>query len=163
MLTNNPFAILTFIAAPAILTNASTVLAMSTTSRMLRARELMHALYTESEAAAKSHDGAFLTRMHRAERQAILLLRALGWIYSAVGAFATAALVTLLGAATDELGDHTLMYAAMPVSLILGLAGVAGIVGGCVSLLRATQLSLLNTRDEAAAIRARHHPQKSPA
>lgn len=156
LLTNNPFAILTFIAAPAILTNATSVLAMSTITRMLRARELMHALYTESEAAAKSHDGKFLAQVGRAERQAVLLLVALRWIYTALGAFAAASLVTLLGAASEELGARDVMHLAMGVSLILGLLGVIGLASGCVHLLRATQFSLVNIREEADAIRARH-------
>jgi hypothetical protein len=47
-LTNNPFAILTFIAAPAILTSATSELAMSTANRMLRTRDWMHELLKES-------------------------------------------------------------------------------------------------------------------
>ena len=38
---HSPFAVLTFIVAPAILTNATSVLAMSTINRMLRTRERM--------------------------------------------------------------------------------------------------------------------------
>jgi hypothetical protein len=38
LLTDNPFGVLTFIVAPAILTNATSVLAMSTINRMLHAR-----------------------------------------------------------------------------------------------------------------------------
>ena len=39
LLTQNPFAVLTFIVAPTILTNATSVLAMSAINRMLRTRE----------------------------------------------------------------------------------------------------------------------------
>jgi len=42
LLTNNPFAVLTFMAAPALLTNATSVLALSTTNRILRSRGLRH-------------------------------------------------------------------------------------------------------------------------
>ncbi len=161
LLTNNPFAILTFIAAPAILTNAASVLAMSTITRMLRARELIHALYIESKEAAKLHDEEFLAQVGRAERQAILLLTALRWIYTALASFAAASLVTLLGAVAEELGNKDLMHAAMSVSLILGLVGVAGVVAGCIHLLSATELSMVNTREEAASIRARQLAQKT--
>ena len=162
ILTNNPFAILTFIAAPAILTNATSVLAMSTITRMLRARELMHTLYTESEAAAKSHDADFLAQVARAERQGILLLTALRWIYIALGSFAAASLVTLLGAAAEELGAKDLMHLVMGASLVLGVVGVTGLVCGCLHLLRATQLSLVNIREQADAIRARQERKKNP-
>jgi len=39
--TRSPFAVLTFIAAPAPLTNATSVLALSTINRMLRTRDRM--------------------------------------------------------------------------------------------------------------------------
>ena len=54
-LVQSPFAALTFIAAPALLTNASSVLALSTINRMLRTRDRMHELFVKSEG-----DGALL-------------------------------------------------------------------------------------------------------
>jgi hypothetical protein len=160
LLINNPFAIITFIAAPAVLMNATSVLAMSTSARMLRARELVHALYKESEVRAQSPDGILLAQVDHAERQALLLLTALNWIYTALGAFAAASLVTLLGAAAEELKNEFAMHLAMTVGLILGLGGVTGVVSGCVNLFRATQFSVVNTREQAAAIRARHTSEK---
>ena len=53
-LTQSPFAVLTFIVAPALLTNASTVLALSTTNRMLRTRERMQELFAKSETGKQS-------------------------------------------------------------------------------------------------------------
>jgi hypothetical protein len=44
---------------------------------------------------------------------------------------------------------------------VLGFAGVAGLMGGCVNLFHATQLSLVNIREEAAAIRARQERLKN--
>ena len=46
--------------------------------------------------------------------------------------------------------------------LLLGAAGVTGLVGGCVNLFHTTQLSILNIRDEAEAIRARQHKRNQP-
>ena len=48
-LTQSPFAVLTFIAAPALLTNSSSVLALSTINRMLRTRDRMRELFVQSE------------------------------------------------------------------------------------------------------------------
>src|ERR1051325_6527275 len=155
LLTQSPFAVLTFIVAPAILTNATSVLAMSTINRMLRTRERMHELYSESEGATQARGGNFLEQVNRVERQALLLLTAMRWIYIALGAFAAASLVTLLGALSSQLGNSTVMHAIIAAGLLLGFAGVAGLVGGCVHLFHATQLSLLNIREEAALIRAR--------
>src|ERR1700744_1289165 len=109
LLVTNPFAILTFIAAPAILTNATSVLAMSTINRMLRARERMHQLYAQSQEAA-NRDAAFIEQVNRAEAQGIFLVHAMGWIYVALGAFAAASLVTLLGAVVGQFGNPLLMH-----------------------------------------------------
>jgi hypothetical protein len=48
------------------------------------------------------------------------------------------------------------------VGLLLGFAGVGGLIGGCVNLFHATQLSLINIREEAATIRARQEQLKKP-
>src|SRR6267143_827617 len=99
-LTQSPFAVLTFIVAPALLTNASSVLALSTINRMLRTRDRMHELFAKSEAGGHSEAEAarLVEQVNRVEKQALLLLRALHSIYVALGAFAAATLVTLLGA-----------------------------------------------------------------
>src|SRR5438034_8787965 len=86
LLTQNPFAVLTFIVAPAILTNATSVLALSTINRMLRARERMHQLFAESESAAQLRGARFMEQVNRVERQGILLLDAMRWIYVSLGA-----------------------------------------------------------------------------
>jgi len=155
LLTNNPFAVLTFIAAPALLTNASCVLALSTINRLLRTRESMRELLRESEREAQPRGPKFLEHVGRVERQAALLLGALHWIYVALGAFVSATLVTLLGAVAGQSGSELAMRIVVGLGLLLGCAGVAGLVGGCVNLFHATQLSLINIREEAATIRER--------
>jgi hypothetical protein len=158
-ITENPFAILTFIAAPAILTNAASVLAMSTINRMLRTRERMHQMFKESENAAVAGNPQFIAQVERAERQGILLLSALHWIYVAIGSFAAASLVTLIGAGAGQLGNNLLMRIIVSAGLLLGLSGIGGLIGGCVHLFKATQLSLVNIREEAEMIRARRQPR----
>jgi Protein of unknown function (DUF2721) len=160
LLTSNPFAVLTFIVAPAILTNATSVLALSTINRMLRTRDRMHELLKESENAATLHGAHFVEQVNRVERQALLLLNALHWIYLALGAFTAASLVTLLGALFGQLGHETLIRVIIGAGLLLGFVGVTGLIGGCWNLFHATQLSLLNIREEADLIRARQKRQK---
>ena len=159
-ITQNPFAVLTFIAAPAILTNAASVLAMSTINRMLRTRERMHQMFTESQDSAVAGNPDFIAQVGRAERQGLLLLSALHWIYVAIGSFAAASLVTLIGAGVGQLGSQVLMHVIVTAGLLLGVSGVAGLIGGCVNLFKATQLSLVNIRQEAALIRARQKSAK---
>jgi hypothetical protein len=154
LLTDNPFAVLTFIVAPAILTNAASVLAMSTINRMLRVRERMHQLFTESRTGASATETQFLEQVSRVERQGLLLLKALHGIYIGIGAFAAASLVTLIGAGAGQLGSEMLMHVIVTLGLVLGFAGVGGLIAGCMNLFKATKLSLVNIREEADAIRA---------
>src|SRR5258707_12155239 len=95
-LAENPFAALSFVAAPALLTNASSVFAMSTINRMLRTRDSMRDLLAKSEAGGQTEVQAqrLVAHVNRVERQAALLLQALRSIYIALGAFASATLVT---------------------------------------------------------------------
>jgi hypothetical protein len=158
LLTHNPFAVLTFIVAPAILTNATSVLAMSTINRMLRTRERMQQLFAESEKPGP-HGEQFLGQVNRVEKQGILLLNAMRWIYVSLGAFAAASLVTLLGAVFGQLGNPSLMRVIISFGLLLGFVGVTGLVGGSVHLFHATRLSLDSIREEAALIRERSKAQ----
>jgi hypothetical protein len=156
-LTQSPFAALTFVAAPALLTNASSVLALSTINRMLRTRERMHELFKDSEVDAKNErERLQLTAVtDRVEKQATLLLTALHSVYLALAAFSSATLVTLLGAGFAAFHGEIWVHALAAVGLLLGFFGVGGLVMGCANLFHATQLSLVNIRDEAAAVRER--------
>jgi hypothetical protein len=55
----------------------------------------------------------------------------------------------------SELEHETLIHFIIGAGFLLGLVGVGGLIGSCVNLFHATQLSLLNIRDEAVLIRAR--------
>ena len=163
LLTGNPFAVLTFIVAPAIMTNATSVLAMSTINRLLRTRDRMHELLKESHSGPPPHGAKFIAQVNRVERQASLLLGALHWIYVALGAFTAASLVTLLGAVAGQAGSEFLMRGVVGVGLLLGFVGVGGLIGGCGHLFKATQISLVNIREEAGLIRAREEQTEPPA
>jgi hypothetical protein len=156
-LTHSPFAVLTFIVAPALLTNSSSVLALSTINRMLRTRERMNELFAKFDAGglAEPEAARLIEQVNRVEKQAVLLLRALHSIYVALGAFSAATLVTLLGAVLGPFQGAVWFRALVGLGLVLGFGGVGGLVFGSVSLFHATQLSLTNIREEAALIRER--------
>ncbi len=157
-LAQSPFTVLTFIAAPALLTNASSVLALSTTTRMLRTRDSMSELLAQSE--TKVPQGQDLSRtvahVNRVEAQAGLLLNALHAIYLALGAFTAATLVTLIGAA---LASFQVSRWLAFMGLALGAMGMICLIVGSIRLFHATQISLINIREEAAIIRARYTKQ----
>lgn len=156
-LTQSPFTVLTLIAAPALLTNAASVLAMSTTQRMLRTREAMRELLAESEEAEISEPDSVLLAQHanRIEAQAGLLLGALHAIYLALGAFSGATLLTLVGAVLISFQRGAWANVLAFAGLALGAYGVACLIVGSIRLFRATQISLINIHQEADLIRTR--------
>ena len=97
----NPFAVLSLIVAPAILTNATAVLIMSTSNRLARgvdrAREISKQLEGTNDFTGEEPQRR-LRELTAAEQRTLLLLRSLRSFYVALGAFASAAIVSLLGA-----------------------------------------------------------------
>lgn len=156
-LAQNPFALLSLIAAPAVLTNASSVLAMSTSNRFLRASERMRGLTSRyDEKMPEAARLLMVKQIARVERQAIMLLNALRSTYVAIGSFVSASLISIIGggvATSTKLHDAFTIFAGL--ALVVGLFGAAGLVWACFNLLGATRLALLNMTDEALAIALR--------
>jgi hypothetical protein len=154
--SQNPFAVLTLIVAPAVLTNATSVLALSTSNRFLRAGERLRALATEYEAATSDLErGWRLVHIGRIERQAVLLLGALRAVYVSLGSFVSASLISIIGAALATRRIHPWDQGMMGLALVAGFVGALSLVRACVDLLRATRLSMMNISEEAAMIRDR--------
>jgi Protein of unknown function (DUF2721) len=156
-LSQNPFALLSLIAAPAVLTNAASVLVMSTTNRFLRASERMRALAVrvEEKKITPGLRGLVRKQVDRTERQAVLLLGALRAAYMAIGSFASASLISILGAGIASTGATQFGFHVMAgLALAVGVLGASALVMACMKLLAATRLSMLNMAEEAALIRA---------
>jgi hypothetical protein len=163
-LGQNPFALLSLIAAPAVLTNAASVLALSTSNRFLRASERMRALSVRTEDRTLSHAvrALLLRQANRTERQAVLLLKGLRAAYVALGSFASASLISILGAAMAGSALHFGFHALGALALAIGFVGAGGLVTACLKLLQATQLSMLNMSEEAELIRSREQTSSPP-
>jgi hypothetical protein len=160
---NSPFDVVTFIAAPALLTNASSVLAMSTINRMLRTRDRMHDLYAKSRAGGVTDEESvhLVEQVDRVEKQAILMLGALRSIYVALGAFVTSTLVTLLGAGLAPLLGGSWLNVLAGFGVAVGFVGIGGLVLGCWDLFYATRISLVTIREEAQLVREHHAKRRS--
>src|SRR6185503_13783140 len=101
----NPFAAFSLIVAPAILTNASSVLAMSTSNRLARAVDRARDLARQIEAIEAAADPArpeshksverHLLELTATERRTTMLLRVLQSFYFALGGFASSTLAAL--------------------------------------------------------------------
>ncbi len=153
----NPFAQLSLIAAPAVLTNAAALLALSTSNRFLRASERMRGLSVRTEERKHSPElhALFITQANRTERQAVMLLGGLRAAYVALGSFASASLISILGAGLAATQLETAFHVLAFVALVIGFVGAGGLVWACIRLMGATRLSMLNMTEEAALIRSR--------
>jgi len=155
---DTPFAVLTVIAAPAILTNASSVLALGTGNRIARVVDRSRFL-TEELSGSELDDlrrRVFTEQLAGLEVRAQLLIRALRWFYTSLGAFAASALIAVLGATVAAVRGVAVADAVAIIGLLVGTLGVSGLVTGCVLMIRETRLAIRYLAEEAKlAARAR--------
>lgn len=154
----NPFAVLSLIVAPAILTNASSVLIMSTSNRLARAVDRARELSKQLEATTDFSSEEAKRRLREltaAETRALLLLRGLRSFYIALGNFALAALVSLAGAVAAPMSFDTLSGGLLFVAVAAGLFAVGSLIYGSVLLLRDTRIAVQILTERAATLHAR--------
>lgn len=154
----NPFAALTLMVAPAILTNASSVLIMSTSNRLARAVDRARELSKQLEETVNfdcPEPKRRLRELAAAEERTLLLMRGLRSFYVALGAFALAAFVSLLGAVVATIPVVKLVYVFEVLGVIAGLAAVSALIYGSVRLLQETRIAVRVINERAATIRER--------
>src|ERR1043165_7815628 len=100
-LHENPFAVLTAVVAPAILTNACSVLSLGTANRIARVVDRTRVVIAARAAlAVESPDYRECSRqLDRLALRGRLLLNALRIFYASLGAFAGTALLAVVGSA----------------------------------------------------------------
>ena len=160
----NPFAALSLIVAPAIMTNACTVLAMSTSNRLARTADRARELSREIEGPEVVADDVAARRSRDlgvAEARSLLLLRALRSVYVALTGFSIATLASLLGATFVASGQSLVTMTLESAAILAGAVAVASLVYASVLLVRETRLAVASLQERAAAaqLRARRHGQ----
>jgi hypothetical protein len=154
----NPFAVLSLIAAPAILTNCCSLLAMSTSNRLARASDRARELTKQLEEAgglASLDADRRLRELTVAEQRALQLVTALRSIYLALGSFAFATLISLVGAVVAPLATGTLVRAIETIAVSGGIVAVSALIHGSVLLVRETRLVVDVLHERAQSVRAR--------
>lgn len=147
---DNPFAVLTAIVAPCILTNACSVLALGTSNRVARVVDRSRVLAAEL-ARLGTEEPASANRMRQIERlrvRARLLVSALRAIYAALGSLAACALISVIGALATSYEIPALFHASAVVALAVGLGGVSALVVGCSKMVAETRLALVGMTEE---------------
>ncbi len=145
MLAENPLSVLTFIVAPAILTNASSVMSLGTSNRFARAIDRIRTLASQVEGKDPHQSPEIELKVRQlrvAERRGLYLVQALTAFYTAVGSFSAAALLSLFSAGLFVGGIDWMGNASLAVALFAGVAGVTGLVVGTSLLVRETRMTL---------------------
>jgi hypothetical protein len=152
----NPFAVLTAVVAPAILTNACSVLALGTSNRLARVVDRTRVVARELaalEPGASSHSqddyGSWAAQLTGLQVRTRLLVKALRVIYGSLGLFATAALVSVLGSIVTYYGQRVLFQLTAGLALLAGAVAVVGLASGCALMVHETRLAVENLAEEA--------------
>lgn len=154
-LSTSPLGLLTFIAAPAMLTNASSIMTLGTGNRFARAIDRARSLSALVQAAGDADTPEI--QMHRrqlsyAERRALILVRALTSFYVSVGSFGAASLISLLGAVFVVVGGEFAHRLCLSIALFSGVTGVGGLVIGSSLLVWETRMALFILTEETEAM-----------
>jgi hypothetical protein len=149
--TSNPFGVLTAVVAPAILTNASSVLALGTSNRLARVVDRTRVVAAE---LARLETGtpqyqAWAAQLAPLHVRVQLLLRALRLFYAGLGLFAATALVSVGGAIAAYFQQHALLETAAALAFLTGASAVAGLAWGCVLMVGETQIAVHYLEEEA--------------
>jgi len=157
-LADNPFAALTIVVAPAVLTNASSVLCLGTGNRIARVVDRTRVL--TAELAQLDADSplrpAYQKQLARLSLRAHLLLRALRFLYTSIGSFASAALISIVGSLLITISGETAFHVLAALGLVAGSVGVAGLVVGCSMMVRETGLAVEFLSEEMELV-SQHH------
>lgn len=158
----NPFAALSLIVAPAILTNACSVLIMSTSNRFARAIDRARDLSRQLDAAGTGDPSGIERRLRElaaAEERSLLLLRAMRSAYIALSGFATAALVSLTGAALVTIAPVSVTGGLEMAGIAAGAIAVGAVIHASALLVRDTRIAVLVLQERSAEVQSRARRQ----
>jgi hypothetical protein len=147
----DPFSILTIVVAPAVLTNASSVLALGTNNRLARVADRTHAAtaqLTKLEPGAKEHK-ITAGQLPGLQTRAHLLLRALRCFYLGLGLFASSALISIAGSILVSYGLSAAFQIAAGIGVVCGASAVIALVCGGALMIRETRLAIEGLAYEA--------------
>src|ERR1041385_1530885 len=143
--SESPFAVLTLIAAPAVFTNASSVLALGTGNRLARVVDRTRQLVRDLHAGVETHAEVkelWMRHLGLLEQRGALLVRAMSFFYGAIGCFAAASVVSILGASVVSTHYKWPFEAIVVFSFVAGVVGFIGLAVGCSFLVNETRLAL---------------------
>jgi Protein of unknown function (DUF2721) len=141
---SNPFAVLTAIVAPAILTNASSVLALGTSNRLGRVVDRTRVVYGDLAATVPGsiEHQEWTGQLAALQRRAQMLLKAMRLFYAALGLFAATALVSVAGSMASYYGLKLLFELGGGLAILTGASAVVALATGCTLMVHETHLAV---------------------
>jgi hypothetical protein len=127
----DPFSILKVVVAPAVLTNASSVLVLGTSNCLARVADRSHAVAPQLQIRAQ------------------LLLRAPRCFYLGLGLFASSALISIARSIAVFYGGRSTFQIAAGIGVVCGASAVISLVCGCVLMIHEMQLAVTGLAYEA--------------
>jgi hypothetical protein len=135
------------------MTNAASLLVMSTSNRLGRTVDRTRALARDVEAAGTEASAFLLRSLTRSQRRVLITVRALTALYLAVGAFAAATLSAFLGVVLGEAGGAFIIDASVYATLVTGALAFVAVVIASILLVVESQLAYRLLADDAAQAR----------
>jgi hypothetical protein len=151
-LDTNPFVVLSYVSGPALLTNATSLILLSTTNRFARAidrsRHLTDLLGKPSPERLLKVEADELRTVGRRIR---LIGLAIAGFYLAAAMFALATVTSILGAVLAQAVSGVLLDLIVVFAVVLGGVGFAAFVTGAFALVVETRLTMGSLAKESAA------------
>lgn len=148
----NPFVVLSYVTGPALLTNATSLILLSTTNRFARAidrsRQLTDRLISEAPNPMREVEASELRVVGRRIR---LIGRAISGFYLAAAMFALSTVTSILGAGAAGMVSAGALEVIAAFAIVFGLIGFAAFVVGALALVVETRLTMGALADESAA------------
>jgi hypothetical protein len=159
-MSDTAYAGLALVGAPALLTNATSVLLMSTANRLARsvtrAREITQAI--EQLGGHSDDPDRLFWQLNLAERRVLITVRAMTALYVAIGCFSAGTLAAFLGAlALAE--ESAFQPWAVQATVLTGAGGVIALMSGAALLVYETHLAYRLLHDEAKRLRRQRRSQ----
>lgn len=152
---SNPFTFLSYVGGPALLTNASSLLLLSTANRFARAvdrsRELM-ARVTPPPPDLKAR--AEFQELFEVRRRVAQIAGALSCLYLAAAMFGLATLLSIVGAVAAEITGEPVLAPIVAAAAVCGAVGFVAFVGAGIILVIESRLALKSLRRESDAVLA---------
>jgi len=163
--SDSPFAVLTIVVAPAILTNAASTLCLGTNNQLSRVVDRTRIVSAQLATLALNDESRplYQHQLQALEVRWTLVLRSQKLFYMSLGSFAAAALISLFGAILTGSALHAAFIVIVVLALASGTLGVAALVIGCATMVRETRLAIDKLAEEATLAGREVHEETLPA